>query len=68
MINIYFDCDQGYDIISSENIGFVIKQVNWLLMRKLMHVVDVECTFVELKLIFQSRFKLHQTGDTPNGI
>merc|ERR1712018_629209 len=51
-----------------ENIGSVIKQVNWFPMKKLMPVVDVECTFVESKLIFQSRFKLHQIGDTPNGI
>ena len=33
-----------------------------------MPVVDVECTFVESKLIFQSRFKLLLIGDTPNGI
>ena len=55
-------------MICLENIGSVIRQVNWLLMKKLMHVVDVECTFVESKLIFQSRFKLHPIGDTPNGI
>ena len=33
-----------------------------------MLVVDVECTFVVSKLIFQSRFKLLLTGDIPNGI
>ena len=46
----------------------MIRQVNWLLTKKLMPVVDVECMFVESKLIFQSRFKLLLIGDTPNGI
>ena len=64
----YIGFEHSYDMICSENIGSVIRQVNWLLMKKLMHVVDVECTFVESKLIFLSRFKLHPIGDTPNGI
>ena len=68
IIWLLYYIEHSYDMICSENIGSVIRQVNWLLMKKLMHVVDVECTFVESKLIFQSRFKLHPIGDTPNGI